>query len=127
MERDFVVRKQVQNRAIVREVDHARQRDLVRTGMIFVAFLVVAMFAAWQHHEAWRLETAAAVLHTERARELETLRHLQLERATLKSPGRVSRIAMGQLQMKAPTRETAAVLDRVTATVPSTASVVASR
>ena len=31
MDRDFVVRKQVQNRTIVREVDHARQRDLFRS------------------------------------------------------------------------------------------------
>jgi len=31
VDHEFVVRKQVQNRAIVREVDEARQRDLVRT------------------------------------------------------------------------------------------------
>ena len=31
MDHDYVVRKQVQNRAIVREVDEARQRDLLRT------------------------------------------------------------------------------------------------
>ncbi|MBA2355819.1 MAG: cell division protein FtsL [Luteitalea sp.] len=126
MDRDFVVRKQVQNRAIVREVDQARQRELVRTGLIFVAFLIVAMFAAWQHHEAWRLETAAAVLHGERARELEIQRHLQLETAALRAPARIARIATTQLKMKAPTRETATVLDRVSvATLP--ASVVASR
>jgi len=127
MERDFVVRKPMRNSAIVREVDQARQRELVRTGLIFVAFLIVAMFAAWQHHEAWRLETASAVLHGERARELEIQRHLQLEAAALRAPARIAWIATTQLKMKAPTRETATVLERVSGTPSPAALVVASR
>ena len=56
MDREFVVRKQVQNRTIVREMDHARQRDLVRTVLGGACVLAAVLFAAWQHLDARRLE-----------------------------------------------------------------------
>ena len=127
MDNDFVVRKQVQNRAIVREVDHARQRDLMR-GVIGGAIVLIAvLFAAWQHHDARRLDREAATLRSQLGRLAESRRHLRLEKATLVSPARIEAIAIGQLRMKPPTRETSAVLERVVATPSPARSVVASR
>jgi cell division protein FtsL len=127
MDRDFVVRKQVQNRAIVREVDHARQRDLLRSVLGGALVLVAVLFAAWQHHDARRLERRAATLHGQIRELSESRRHLKLEHATLVSPARIEAIATRQLRMKPPTRETSAVLERVTVTPPPSRAVVASR
>ncbi len=125
--RDFVVRKPVQNQAIVREVDHARQRDLLRVVLACSVVLVAVLFAAWQHHDGRRLERQSAALQS-RLRELsESRRHLTLEKASLVSPARVEAIATRQLRMQSPTRETSAVLERVTVTPPPSRSVVASR
>ena len=127
MDNEFVVRKQVQNRAIVREVDQARQRDLLRTVVGGVCVLVTVLFAAWQHLDARRLDKEAATLSVQRGRLTEVRRHLELERQTLQGPARVEAIATRQLGMKAPTRETSAVIERVTATPSASRSVVAAR
>ena len=100
MDREFAVRTQVQNRTIVREVDHARQRDLVRTVVGGACVLVTVLFAAWQHLDARRLDKVEAGL---------------------------SAIATGQLGMKAPTHETSTVIERVTVTPPPSSAVVAQR
>jgi cell division protein FtsL len=127
VDHEFVVRKQVQNRAIVREVDEARQRDLLRTVAGGACVLVAVLFAAWQHLDARRLDKEAASLVAQRGRLVEVQRHLRLERDTLQGPARVEAIATRQLGMKAPTRETSAVIERVTVTPPPSRSVVASR
>lgn len=127
MDHDFVVRKQVQNRTIVREVDHARQRDLLRSVLGGAIVLVAVLFAAWQHHDARRLERQAASLQSQLRELSESRRHLKLEKATLVAPARIEAIATRQLKMKAPTRETSAVLERVTVTPPPSRAVVASR
>lgn len=127
MDRDYVVRKRVQNRTIVRELDRDRQRDLLRTGLFFCVFLVVMLFATWQHFEARRLELQQADLQRSRARALEIRRHLRLEAAALTSPVRIASIAREQLHMIAPTRETSTVIERVTTTPPPAPSVVAAR
>lgn len=126
MDHEFVLRKQVQNR-VVREVDQARQKDLARTVVGGVCVLVTVMFAAWQHLEARRLDKEAASLATQRARLLEVRRHLELEKQTLRGPARVEAIATRQLGMKAPTRATSVVIERVTVAPPPARSVVASR
>ena len=127
MDHEFVVRKPVQNRAIVREVDHARQRDLVRTVLGCTFVLLAVLFAAWQHHEGWRLGHESATLQRNFAALRESRRHLNVEKAHLVSPSRIDAIATRQLHMKAPSRETSAVLERVTATPSASRSVVASR
>lgn len=127
MEHDFIVRKPVKNSSIVREVDRARQRDLMRFVLAGATLLVAVLFATWQHHEARLLERDAAQLSA-RLRDLaEARRHLALEKAALVSPARIEAIATRQLNMKAPTRETSAVLERVTVAPPPSRSVVASR
>ena len=127
MDHEFVVRKQVQNRQIVREVDHARQRDLFRSVIGGACVLLAVLFAAWQHHEGRRLEREAVRLSATLAELREARRHLNVEKAHLVSPARIDAIATRQLKMKPPTRETSAVLERVTVSPPPSRSVVASR
>ena len=127
MDHEFVVRKQVQNRAIVREVDQARQRDLLRTVLGGACVLIMVMFAAWQHLEARRLDKVAADLSARRGHLRAVYRHLVLEQEFLAGPARVEAIATRQLHMKAPTGETSTVIERVTVTPPPTRAVVATR
>ena len=127
MDHEFVVRKQVQNRAIVREVDQARQRDLLRTGLGGACVLVTVLFAAWQHLEARRLDKVAADLGSQRGHLRAVHRHLVLELEFLAGPARVEAIATRQLGMKAATRETSTVIERVTVTPPPNSAVVATR
>ncbi|BCS35664.1 hypothetical protein TBR22_A48980 [Luteitalea sp. TBR-22] len=127
MDNDFVLRKQVQNHTIVREVDHARQRDLARTVVGGACVLAAVLFAAWQHLDARQLSRQLVDLSRERATLLEKQRHLTLEKVSLERPSRIEAIATRQLQMKAPTRETSAVIERVVATPPPASAVVAQR
>ena len=127
MDSEFVVRKRVQNRAIIREVDQVRQRDLLRTVLGGACVLVAVLCAAGQHHEGRRLDREAATLRADHTHLLESRRHLNVERAHLVAPARIDAIATRQLAMKPPTRETSTVLERVTATPSASRSVVASR
>ena len=127
MDREFVVRKQVQNRTIVREVDHARQRDLVRTVLGGACVLATVLFAAWQHLDARRLDKVEAGLARQQARLRPVQRHLVLEQEFLVGPARVEAIATRQLGIKPPTHETSTVIERVTVTPPPTSAVVAQR
>ena len=127
MDREFVLRKQVQNRPVVREMDHARQRDLVRTVLGGACVLATVLFAAWQHLDARRLDKVEAGLARQQARLRTVHRHLVLEQEFLIGPARVEAIATRQLGMKAPTHETSTVIERVTVTPPPTSAVVAQR
>ena len=127
MDKEYVLRKQVQNRAIIREVDEARQRDLVRTFLGGACVLVTVLFAAWQHLDARRLDREAVTLDAREAHLREDRRHLVIEKGALESPARIEAIALGQLGMKAPTHATSAVIERVMVTPPPTSAVVAKR
>jgi cell division protein FtsL len=127
VDQDFGVHKKVRNTTIVREVDHARQRDLVRTVAGGACVLVAVLFAAWQHLDSRQLRRQAADLSRERATLLEAQRHLKLEKVSLERPSRIEALATGQLKMKAATRETSAVIERVVATPPPASAVVAQR
>ena len=99
MDHEFVVRKQVQNRAIVREVDQARQRDLLRTVIGGACVLVTVLFAAWQHLDARRLDKEAADASARRrhgcARSIATSCS---NRSSSVGPARVEAIATRQLR-----------------------------
>ena len=127
MEPDYGLRKRVQNQPIQRELDVARQRELVRTVIGGACVLVAVMFAAWQHLDARRLGKVEFDLTKRQSRLLEERRHLALEKDFLEGPARVEAIATHQLGMKPPTRETSAVIERVTVTSSPTSAVVAQR
>ena len=127
MDRDYVVKKRVQNQAIVREVDEQRQQELFKLVWLGALMVACVLFAAWQHHVHRLLEVQQVELERARGAALQSRRHLQLEIASLSAPDRVERIALGQLRMHSPDRQTSAIVERVTSAPAPSPSVVAAR
>ena len=81
---EYAIRKDVRNNPIVREVDHARQRELWKSVGFMALLVVVALFFAWPHFEmtlnGYRIEQ----LQKEKDAEEEMTRQLRLEIETLR-------------------------------------------
>jgi cell division protein FtsL len=124
---EYAIKKDVRNNPIVREVDHARQRQLWRSMGIGVFLVAVLLFSAWQHFELLRHGYRIEVMQRERAAEEEVNRQLRLEIETLRAPQRIEKIATEQLHLVAPTGDQAIVIERVTPAAPPEKSIVAAR
>jgi cell division protein FtsL len=124
---EYAIKKDVRNNPIVREVDEARQQQLWRSVVIGGFLVLVILFSAWQHFELLRHGYEIQRMQRERAAEEEINRHLRLEIETLRSPGRIERIATKELHLVTPARDQAIVLERVTPSAPPEKSIVAAR
>jgi cell division protein FtsL len=124
---EYAIKKDVRNNPIIREVDEARQRQLWRSMLIGVFLAVVLLFSAWQHFELVRHGYRIERMQQERAAEEEINRQLRLEIETLRAPRRIEKIATEQLQLVAPARDQAIVIERVTPAAPPEKSIVAAR
>jgi len=124
---EYAIRKDVRNNPIVREVDEARQRQLWRSVGIGAVLVLVLLFSAWQHFELRRYGTEIARMQRELAAEEEIRRHLSLEIETLRSPKRIEGIATKQLQLVAPGRDQAIVIERVVPAAAPDRAIVAAR
>ncbi len=124
---EYAIKKDVRNNPIVREIDRNHRRDMwysVGVGVVLVSML---LFSAWQHFELLRHGYKVEQMQKDRAKEAEINRHLRLEIETLRSPARIERLAVEQLQMVAPGPADAAVIERVSPSAPPPKSVVARR
>jgi cell division protein FtsL len=124
---DYVVRRDIQNNPIVREVDKARQRELWRSAAVGVFLVFVLLFSAWQHFELLQLGYRIEQKQQERADELEINRHLKLEIETLQAPDRIEQIATEQLDLVTPGSDEAIVIERVVPAAAPDRSLVAAR
>ena len=124
---EYAIRKDVRNNPIVREVDDARQRQLLQTVAIGWFLSLVILFSAWQRFALLGHGYEMQRMQQERAEQEEVHRHLRLEIETLRSPARIERIAIRQLHLIAPARDEAIVLERVTPSAPPEKSIVAAR
>ena len=124
---DYVVRRDIQNNPILREVDKARQRELWRSAAVGVFLVFVLLFSAWQHFELLQLGYRIEQKQQERTREMEINRHLKLEVETLQAPDRVERIATEQLDLVTPGSDEAIVIERVVPAAAPDRSLVAAR
>lgn len=124
---EHVIRQDIHNNPIVREVDRTRQREFRRWGLIGVLLVTVLLFSAWLHFEflqhGYRLEQ----MQQELVRELEINRHLKLEIETLRAPARIERIATERLRLVAPGNDDALVIERVMPAAEPDRSLVATR
>jgi cell division protein FtsL len=127
MDFEYAIKKDVRNNPIVREVDEARQRQVWRSLAIGGFLVLVILFSAWQHFELLRHGYEIQRMQRERAAEEDVNRHLRLEIETLRSPGRIERIALKELHLVVPSRDQAIVLERVTPSAPPGKSIVAAR
>jgi cell division protein FtsL len=124
---EYAIRKDVRNNPIVREVDRERQREMWGSVALGVFLVLVLLFSAWQHFELLRHGYRLEQMQKERAAEQEIQRHLRLEIETLRSPGRIERVATDRLKMVAPGPGDASVIERVVTAPPPPRSVVAQR
>jgi len=127
MDFEYAIKKDVRNNPIVREIDQARQRQLLQTLIIGGFLSLVILFSAWQRFALFNHGYEMQQMQHERADQEETNRHLRLEIETLRSPARLERIATTQLHLVAPTRDQAIILERVTPSAPPEKSIVAAR
>ena len=127
MDFEYAIKKDIRNNPIVREVDEARQRQLWRSMAIGLFLVVVVLFSAWQHFELLRHGYQIERMQQERAAEEEINRHLRLEVETLRAPRRIEKIATEQLNLVAPPRGQAIVIERVMPSAPADKSIVAAR
>jgi cell division protein FtsL len=124
---EYGIKKDVRNNPIVREIDRERQGEMWRSVTVGVFLVVVLLFSAWQHFELLRHGYRLEQLQKQRAEEDEINRHLRLEIEVLRSPARIERMAIRQLQMIPPGPNDAVVIERVVPVQPPPRSVVASR
>jgi cell division protein FtsL len=124
---EFVIKKDIRNNPIVREIDRDRHREMWRSVAVGVFLVAVLLFSAWQHFELLRHGYRVEQMQRERAAEEEISRHLRLEIETLRSPARIERLAIDRLHMIAPGPDDSSVIERVLPTPPPPRSVVAAR
>ncbi len=127
MDFEYAIKKDVRNNPIVREVDQARQRQLLQTLAIGGFLSLVILFSAWQRFALLGHGYEMQQMQRDKADEEETNRHLRLEIETLRSPARIERIATRDLHLVAPSRDQAIILERVTPSAPPEKSIVAAR
>jgi cell division protein FtsL len=124
---EYAIKKDVRNNPIVREVDEERHREMWRSVGVGAFLVVVFLFSAWQRVELVRHGYRLERMQKERAVEAEVARHLRLEIETLRSPGRIERLATRRLHMVQPGPDDSVVIERVVPASPPPRSVVARR
>jgi cell division protein FtsL len=124
---EYAIKKDVRNNPIVREIDEARQRQFVRAVGIGALLVAVLLFSAWQHFELVQHGYLMERLQRELAAEEEINRHLKLEIAVLRAPGRIEEVATGKLHMVEPAAADVVIIERVAAPTTPAKSIVAAR
>ncbi len=123
---EYAIKKDIRNNPIVREVDEARQRQLLRSLGIGGVLVAVVLFSAWQNFELSQHGTRLQKLEEQKAAEIEINRRLRLDIETLRSPEVIERRARA-LNLVWPVQGQAIVVERVTPAAPPDKSVVAAR
>ena len=124
---EYAIKKDVRNNSIVREVDEARQRQLLRAVGIGALLVAVLLFSAWQHFELVQHGYLMERLQQERVAEEEVNRHLKLEIETLRAPRRIEDMAIRTLHMVEPDPGAVVIIERVATPAPPAKSIVAAR
>jgi cell division protein FtsL len=123
---EYAIKKDIRNNPIVREVDEARQRQLLRSLFIGGVLVAVVLFSAWQNFELAQHGTRLQQIQEQKAAELEINRRLRLDVETLRAPERIEKRAR-DLNLVWPSQAEAIVIERVTPAAPPDQSVVAAR
>jgi cell division protein FtsL len=124
---EYVLKQDVRNNPIVREVDRARVVAMWRWAAVLAGLGAVLVFSAWQQFQVLRYGYLIEGMHKQRVAEEELRRHLLLERAVLLRPQRIEQVALEQLHLVVPGPKATVVVERVTAGAPPARGVVAAR
>ena len=123
---EYAIKKDVRNNPIVREVDEARQRQILRSLWVGGLLVTVLLFSAWQNSELVQHGYNMQRLQDEEAEQVEINRQLTLEVETLRSPEVIEKKAR-EMKLIAPPPGRAVVIERVTPSAPPGKSIVAAR
>jgi cell division protein FtsL len=124
---EYAIKKDIRNNPIVREVDEARLREMLRSTGIGVFVVAIVLYSAWQHFELVRYGYRIEQMQQQRAAEEKVNRHLKLNIQTLSRPDRIEQLASRRLKLVQPTAEDTYILERVLPSEPPARSVVAAR
>ena len=124
---EYAIRKDVRNNPIVREVDEARMREMLRSTLIGAFVVAIVLYSAWQHFELVRYGYRIEQMQQQRAAEEKVNRHLKLNIQTLSRPDRIEQLASRRLKLVQPAAEDTFILERVVPSEPPARSVVAAR
>ena len=124
---EYAIKKDVRNNPIVREVDEARLREMLRWTGIGAFVVAIFVYSAWQHFQLVRYGYRIEQMQQQRAAEEKVNRHLKLNIQTLSRPDRIERLASRRLKLVQPAAEDTFILERVVPSEPPARSVVAAR
>jgi cell division protein FtsL len=124
---EYAIKKDIRNNPIVREVDEARLREMLRWTGIGVFVAAIFVYSAWQHLELVRYGYRIEQMQQQRAAEEKVNRHLKLNIQTLSRPDRIEQLASRRLKLVQPAVEDTFILERVVPSEPPARSVVAAR
>ena len=124
---EYAIKKDIRNNPIVREVDEARLREMLRSTLIGAFVVAIVLYSAWQHFELVRYGYRIEQMQQQRAAEEKVNRHLKLNIQTLSRPDRIEQLASRRLKLVQPTAEDTFILERVVPSDPPARSVVAAR
>jgi cell division protein FtsL len=122
---EYAIKKDVRNNPIVREVDERRLREQWQSVAVGVLFVGVLLFSGWQRVELLQHGYRVEQMQRQHGDEEEINRHLRLEIETLRSPQRIEKLAIGELELITPEAGAAIIIERVVPPDPPPASVVA--
>ena len=123
---EYAIKTDVRNNPIVREVDAARQRQLWRSLAVGCVLVAVVLSSGWQKVELVQYGYRIHRVRMQHTDERDTNRRLRLDVETLRAPERIEKLAEG-LNLVAPPRGHAIVIERVTPSAPPGKSVIAAR
>ena len=124
---EYAIKKDVRNNPIVREVDEARLREMLRWTFVGVFVVAIFVYSAWQHLELVRYGYRIEQMQQQRAAEEKVNRHLKLNIQTLSRPDRIEQLASRRLKLVQPASEDTFILERVIPSEPPARSIVAAR
>jgi cell division protein FtsL len=124
---EYAIKKDVRNNPIVREVDEARMREMLRSTLVGAFVVAIVLYSAWQHFELVRYGYRIEQMQQQRAAEETVNRHLKLNIQTLSRPDRIEELASRRLKLVQPAAEDTFILERVIPSEPPARSVVAAR
>jgi cell division protein FtsL len=124
---EYAIKKDIRNNPIVREVDEARLREMLRSTVIGVFVVAIVLYSAWQLFELVRYGYRIEQMQQQRAAEEKVNRHLKLNIQTLSRPDRIEQLASRRLKLVQPSADDTFILERVVPPEPPAQSVVAAR
>ena len=124
---EYAIKKDIRNNPVVREVDPRERRNFVHTAWLMAAVVGMVLLSSWQHFEIVRNGYDVQKLERARVDAVALNRKLRLEVETLRSPQRLERIALRDLDMRMPSVKDTLVIERASPSAPDRAVVAAAR